>query len=156
MIRIILAIFMVTALGGCSMLTPRHQKPEMSLINMKTLASGNLEQRYALTFRILNPNEITMPIRGLGYTVSFQGKKFATGVSPQDLDIEAFSASELTVEVSTNLFRAARVFLELMRSQPDSIDYQLLAKIKTRIPLLGTVEVTRAGSIDISGVRHRG
>ena len=150
--RFAFVVLLATALSSCSILGTNLAKPEMSLINIESLPSGNLEQLYALTFRILNPNEVTLPIRGLSYSVNIQGKPFATGASPDDLDIEAFGSSEFTVEVSTNVFRTAQVLLELLRSRPETIDYQLLAKIKTRIPVMGTVEVTRTGSINVSGL----
>jgi len=151
--NLLAAFFVLLLLSACAGLSSRFQKPEISLVDIRSLSSGNLEQRFSLTFRLLNPNDVLLPIRGMSFDLRLQDVKFASGATPENIDIPAFSEQQVSVEVSTNLFRAGQLLFKLIQNPPDQIDYGLEAKIRTSIPLLGTVYVSRSDVVSFNAIQ---
>lgn len=148
--RFLILSVIVVVLAGCASLRGFTEQPELTLVNIAALESGNLEQRFALTFRLLNPNAVALPVKGLSFDVALQGHKFASGATPQTLEIPAYGDDTFTVEVSTNLLRTATVLFSLFNDPPEQIDYRLDANIRTGVPLFGNLNVVKADSLSLA------
>lgn len=151
--RFSILIITLIALSGCASLRGLTEQPELTLVDIAPMESGNLEQRFALTFRLLNPNAVALPVKGLSFDVALQGHKFASGATPQTLNIPAYGNDTFTVEVSTNLLRTATVLFGLFNDPPDKIDYKLAANIRTGVPLFGNLNVVKADSLSLAAFR---
>ena len=150
-LRLPLVILAILLLSGCAVLGDRYESPELTLIDIRPVESGNLEQRFALRFRLLNPNGVSLPVRGMRYRVDLLGETFATGATPDDIDVPAFSETEVDVTVSVSLLRAARVALAAIERGPEELDYRLDARIVTPVPFLGDVRVVHEGVVPLVG-----
>lgn len=146
------ALLSLLLLSACAGLAGLSDKPELSLIDVRSLPSGNLEQRFELTFRLHNPNRVPLPLQGLAYEVDLAGTRFITGASRQDLDVPAYGSREIRLEASTNVLRIGRVLMEVMRDR-DEIDYELTARLDTGLSLRRSLTVRRADVIRLDALR---
>tara|TARA_R110000744_G_scaffold108358_3_gene205222 strand:+ start:190 stop:696 length:507 start_codon:yes stop_codon:yes gene_type:complete len=140
-------IFIAMLLSSCATLSPDFEKPELQLTNLSMLPAQGLEQRFRLTFRVTNPNNISFPIDGMNFKLNLRGLQVATGVSDKKFVLEPLSDNTFEVDVSASLFNSGRVLLDIMNSKPQELAYEINAKIFTSKGLWGSIPVTRSGLI---------
>ena len=72
MIRIISLMMMwgvISNLSGCSWMTGNFEDPDVKLLKVEVIKARLLEQEFVMRFRIDNPNDFSLPVRGLRYAV---------------------------------------------------------------------------------------
>jgi len=116
-------------LGGCASLQPYAETPRVSLVSIKPLDMQMLEQRFVLELRILNPNNVAIPVAGLSYALEINQREFAYGVSQQAVDIPPYGEALLQVEVVSNLLNVMRQLQQLGNSSSGGLEYRLHGKI---------------------------
>ena len=116
-------------LGACATLSPYKDSPRVSLVNIQPQEIGMLEQRFALQLRILNPNDVAIPVEGLSYAIEINDREFAYGVSRQSVEIPAFGEALLDVEVASNLLNVMQQLQALRSETRNSLAYRLTGKI---------------------------
>ncbi len=94
---------LVAIMVGCAGLTSRPEPPRISLIGLKPVSVDLFEQRFLVSLRVRNPNQFSLPIRGLDFTMDINGKRFADGLSATNVDIPALGEGRVDVEVSSSL-----------------------------------------------------
>jgi LEA14-like dessication related protein len=117
-------------LGGCAGLQPYEETPRVSLVSIQPLDMQMLEQRFALQLRIMNPNEVEIPVEGLSYALEINQREFAYGVSQQAVSIPPYGEALLQVEVVSNLLNVMRQLQQMSDSpQGGGLEYRLRGKI---------------------------
>ena len=116
-------------LGACATLSPYKDSPRVSLVSIQPQEIGMLEQRFALQLRILNPNDVAIPVEGLSYAIEINDREFAYGVSRQSVEIPAFGEALLDVEVASNLLNVMQQLQALHSETRNSMAYRLTGKI---------------------------
>ena len=127
--RAILLLYCAATLTACSFFGGYEEIPRVSLVSIQPLEMGLLEQRYGLQLRIMNPNDETIPMKGLSYSIDINDHEFAYGVSRQPISIPPFSEALLDVEVVSNLLNVLRQFQEMSDATNESLNYRLSGKI---------------------------
>jgi LEA14-like dessication related protein len=123
-------ILLVTVLlGACATLSPYKDSPRVSLVSIQPQEIGMLEQRFGLQLRILNPNDVAIPVEGLSYAIEINDREFAYGVSRQSVEIPAFGEALLDVEVASNLLNVMQQLQALHSESRNSLAYRLTGKI---------------------------
>ena len=145
--HIVKLIFIAMLLSSCATLSPDFEKPELQLTNLSMLPAQGLEQRFRLTFRVTNPNNISFPVDGMNFKLNLRGLQVATGVSDKKFVLEPLSDNTFEVDVSASLFNSGRVLLDIMNSKPQELAYEINAKIFTSKGLWGSIPVSRSGVI---------
>ncbi|MEH6529032.1 MAG: LEA type 2 family protein [Porticoccus sp.] len=139
---------LVWLLSSCAMFSPGYQQPEVQLTNIEPLSRRGLEQRFAISLNILNPNNSELNISGLSYHLKLQGHKVVSGVSSGLQPIPAFGQSAIKLEASANLFGGFRAVEALLNSDSGLVEFELETRISTswwRWP----ITVVESGSINI-------
>jgi len=116
-------------LGACATMSPYRESPRVSLVSIQPQEMKLLEQRFALQLRILNPNDVMIPVKGLSYSIEINDREFAYGVSQQAVDIPAFGEALLDVEVVSNLLNVMRQLQAMSGETRNSLDYRLAGKL---------------------------
>jgi len=124
-----LVLLVTIFLGACATLSPYKESPRVSLVSIQPQEMKFLEQRFALQLRILNPNNVAIPVEGLSYSIEINGREFAYGVSRQAVEIPAFGEALLDVEVVSNLLNVMQQLQALSGETRESLDYRLKGKI---------------------------
>lgn len=91
------------ALVGCASLTKPWQAPEVALAGLRVKDLGLAQQTLILTLAVKNPNDRTLPIKGLTYRLKLEGNEIAQGASALDRQIPAFGEALADVEVTGSL-----------------------------------------------------
>ena len=137
-----------SGLGGCSSWTSGGFKdPDVRLVNVDVIKAKLLEQQFMLRFRIDNPNPVSLPVRGLDYSVYLNEVKLAEGESSSRFTVPAYGHHEFDVPVRTNLWRHLRRIVKLLEKPEEPIHYSLSGQVKTGFLFGRSVQVTRNGEI---------
>ena len=116
-------------LGACATLSPYKESPRVSLVSIQPQQMSVLEQRFALQLRVLNPNDVVIPVNGLSYAIEINEREFAYGVSQQTVEIPAFGEALLDVEVVSNLLNVMQQLQAMSGETRNGLEYRLTGKI---------------------------
>ena len=128
-LQVPLVLLATVFLGACATLSPYKESPRVSLVSIQPQEMKLLEQRFALQLRILNPNDVAIPVEGLSYSIEINEREFAYGVSRQAVAIPAFGEALLDVEIVSNLLNVMQQLQALSGESRNSLDYRLKGKI---------------------------
>ena len=122
-----LLLILVFGLMACSALTKRPEAPIVSLADIKFSKMGMLEQTFILTLRLKNPNDYSLPLRGLSYGLKLNGAAFAEGASASKVTIPPYGEETIDVNVVSNFFSIFKQLKGLSGNEP--LKYSLSGKI---------------------------
>ena len=112
-------------LSGCATMAGLGEAPRVSLVSIVPLDVQLLEQRFAVTLQVQNPNARDITIRGLDYAIEINDKLFAQGVSGKAITIPAYGMNTAQVEVVSTLQRVMEQLEALSHRARPSIDYAI-------------------------------
>lgn len=150
--RLTLPVLLATLLlSGCaSMGVLDFDDPEIELLALEPLPSQDLEARFLVKLRVVNPNAIPLAINGMSYDVFIRNSKVLSGVSNEGLKVDAYSESVAELEVAAGMFGSLALIRDLLSNPADGgLPYKLNAKL-SRSGLGGTIRVSREGTIDLN------
>jgi len=123
------AVVVCVLVSACASLGGYREKPRVSLVSIQPLDMTLLEQRYQLVLRILNPNDVDLPLSGLSYGVEINGREFAYGVSRQAVTIPALGEAVVEVEVISSLLDMLRQLQALDDGAAHRLDYRISGRL---------------------------
>lgn len=129
---------------GCALLTQGLTPPEVTLINIKPLPGGNLEQRFEMTLRVLNPNDLPISSDGVDLELNVNGQRLARALSAESFSIPRLGDDVVVLVATTHLFDIFRQAMALPKT--GTLDYEM----KGRIFLAsspGSLRFSREGSL---------
>lgn len=136
------------ALGACSSLPPADfDNPEIELLGLRPIAADGMEARFAVTLRVINPNDIALDIEGIFFEVFLREQRVLSGVSSRSARIPAFGEGTVELEASIGLLNSVRLIRDLAaESARDGLPYRLRTKLSVRnVP--GSVRIEREGML---------
>ncbi len=104
-----------------------------------------LEQRLRVRMRVENPNDRSLPIQGLSYTVYLGGQEFATGVSDASFVVPALGTAEFNMDVNANA--AGALFAILSKPHGQGIDYRMKGRVELTHGWLRSIPFEQSGSL---------
>ena len=147
-ISLMLFIGLCAGLNGCSTwFSDSFEDPDVRLVNVDVVRAKLLEQRFTLRFRIDNPNDVSLPVRGLEYVVHLNNVKLAEGESETWFTVPAKGHHEFDVPVRTNLWRHVRQVVKMLEQPDQPISYRLEGQVKTGLLFGRRVHMARNGEI---------
>lgn len=102
-LAVLCPLILSVLLGGCASLTRSWEAPEVALKGLRVKELGLARQTLILTLAVHNPNDRTLPIKGLTYRLKLEGNEIAQGASVLDRKIPPFGDALADVEVSGSL-----------------------------------------------------
>ena len=127
--QVLWLLFLTLAITACATTATFQDPPRVTLTSIQPKDMTLLEQRYSLQLRIMNPNDVAIPVEGLSYALEINGREFAYGVSNATVSIPPFGEALLDVEVVSNLLNIMQQMQEMQGEQHDSLRYRLSGKI---------------------------
>lgn len=149
--RLSIAVFAVGALqlSGCA-LAPKLITPELSIVDVQLVGSDLLAQRLKVRVHVQNPNNRTLPVQGLEYTLEVDGQPFATGESAASFLVPALGSAEFDMNVTTNV---AGTLIRLLTRAADArgqgVPYRLYGKIALSSGWLRSIPFEEHGTFDL-------
>jgi LEA14-like dessication related protein len=147
--RAALALVLLLALPGCSLLAPKLEKPKLSIVGVELQKGDLFEQRLKVRVRVQNPNDRGLPVKGLSYQLLVAGEELANGVSAAGFNVPARGEAEFDMNVTANLVGIASK-LASRRDGPrlsDELPYHLVGKVELSRGLLRTIPFDEKGAL---------
>jgi LEA14-like dessication related protein len=124
----------LSGLAGCSGLFQTLERPRINIANITAQEVKVFEQVFDLELRIQNPNDLSLEINGLAFELEVNGKRFATGVSNQNVTVNRFSSAVLHVEAITTLWGFLRQIAEYQQTRTPRVTYRLKGSVYSGSP----------------------
>jgi LEA14-like dessication related protein len=148
--RVIGIGFLALLLGACSTFLPRLETPTLSIVNVEMVGGGVWEQNMKVRMRVQNPNDRTLPVHGLTYTLEVAGQELAEGVSDKSFVVPALGETEFDMNVRTNMALALlRLAGDSGKSLADSIDYRIHGKVSLSEGWLRSIPFEESGTFQL-------
>jgi LEA14-like dessication related protein len=138
----------VALLGGCA-LAPKLTTPRLTIVGVKLEGSDLLAQRLKVRVHVQNPNDRTLPVKGIDYTLDVDGQPFASGESAGSFVVPALGEAEFDMNVTTNM---AGTLLRLLTSSSEaraSVPYRLSGKIALSQGWLQSIPFEQHGTFSL-------
>ena len=99
-----IALAMLLMVSGCtSWFDSGDKDPDVHLEKVELVQAKLLEQRFRLHFRVDNPNDSTLTVRGLSYAVYLGTIKLTEGENEHWFSVQPNSSAMYVIPVRTNL-----------------------------------------------------
>jgi len=144
--RLVLLGLLLNLAGCASWLDSDWREPQLHLVEVETVKARLMQQRFILHFRLDNPNDSPLQVRGLSYAVRLNELLLAEGDAGQWFRVEANGQRRFTVEVRTNLWQHARPVAKLLR-QHTPLHYRLEGTLRTGLFFARDLHLSRSGEI---------
>ena len=146
---LMLAILMLAtaSLSGCSLFVPKLQAPTLSVVGVDLLKSDLWEQHLKVRMHVENPNDRTLPVKGLSYTMDLSGQEFASGESGASFIVPARGEAEFDMSVTANM--AGALFKILGNGNGGQIDYRIRGKVSLSEGLLRSIPFEQRGTFKL-------
>lgn len=142
--RSVQLLLLAVALSGCALFVPKLQTPSLSIVDIEVVKANFLQQRLQVRMRVENPNDRSLPIQGLSYTVYLSGQEFATGVSDASFVVPALGTAEFNMDVTANA--AGAIFAILSKPRGQGIDYHMKGRVELSHGWLRSIPFEQSGS----------
>ncbi len=103
-----------------------------------------LEQRYAVTVRLLNPNDADIAFDGVAFDLEINGQPFAKGVSNRAGVIPRFGETLVDLQVVSGLQHILGQISQLQKGDQAGFTYRIKGRVHTG-GLLGSVPFSTSG-----------
>nr|WP_314901586.1 LEA type 2 family protein [uncultured Deefgea sp.] len=139
-------IGMLALLSACTGIPSHFEKPQVNLAGLQIAELGLIEQKFIVSLRVTNPNDINVPINGLNLKLDVNGQPFATGVSNEKVTLAKLGDTMIKVNVTTNLSN----IWKQVKSLNKPLSYSLSGKLL--LPLVpGGLSFDRKGELPSLG-----
>ena len=123
--RKIIALLFVILLNGCAALQSAIETPHVTLNNLQVVDMTLLEQRYAVTLRVQNPNPIPLPITGMNFQLDINDAELGRGVTNEAVTVPAYGETLVEVKLVSNLMRIFNQIRGMESGKAQSLRYRL-------------------------------
>jgi LEA14-like dessication related protein len=150
--RSLIACALLTAcalLCACA-LRPHLEPPRLSVSEVDVQASDLWRQRLRVKVHVENPNDRTLAVKDLEYTLEVEGQELASGTNASSFTVPARGETDFDMNVTTNL---AATLLTLLARGPDALGqpvaYRLTGKLTLSEGLLRSIPFDEHGSFKL-------
>jgi len=152
-VRMLFVVACAVLLAACSSLGSKLEAPSLELVGVQMLSTDMFAQRFKVRVKVINPNDLELPVKGLEYTILMMGDSFAEGMANESFLLPAMGEAEFDMLVTTNFVSSfGRLLSRVQGGKLENIDYEIAGKVMVdkgmvrKIPFnhRGTVDFTRA------------
>jgi LEA14-like dessication related protein len=140
-------LLLAVALSGCALFVPKLETPRLAIVDLEVRKASFIEQQLQVRVRVENPNDRSLPIKGLSYTVYLGGQEFATGVSDASFVVPALGTAEFNMDVTANA--AGALFAILSRPRGQGIDYRMRGRVELSHGWLRSIPFEQSGTFTL-------
>jgi LEA14-like dessication related protein len=137
--------------AGCAGFGSRLEPPKLSVVGVEIVRGDLFEQRFKARMRVQNPNDRSIAVRGVSYTLQIGGEELGRGLSGSSFTVPALGEAEFDMLVTVNFAGTVMRLLERARSDglPDSLSYRLRGEVKLAEGLVRTIPFDEKGAVKL-------
>ena len=140
-------LLLAVALSGCALFVPKLETPRLAIVDLQVRKASFIEQQLQVRVRVENPNDRSLPIKGLSYTVYLGDQEFATGVSDASFIVPALGTAEFNMDVTANA--AGALFAILSKPRGQGIDYRMQGRVELTHGWLRSIPFEESGTFTL-------
>ena len=141
-------LFLFLGLGGCaSWFSSDEPDPEVHLVKVEVVRARLLDQKFILHFRVDNPNDSDLTVRGLEYRIHLADILLAEGEHNQWFTVGPKHSVYFKVPIRTNLWPRVKDMVKQLKNPKQGIPYRLEGEMETGLFIAHNVHLTRNGVI---------
>jgi LEA14-like dessication related protein len=134
-------------LTGCASWFSQYEEPQVHLLKVQVVKAHLLEQSFKLNFRIDNPNDRGMWVRGLSYKILLNDVQLAEGDYSDRFRVAPHTSKYFVIPIKINLWQHLKYLAKLLEKPRNPIHYRLEGKLKTGLFFGRSVRIERDGEI---------
>jgi LEA14-like dessication related protein len=144
----ILPLLLILNLGGCaSWFSDDSVDPAVHLVKVEVVRAKLLEQKFILHFRIDNPNDSDLTVRGLEYRIHLADLLLAEGEHEHWFTVGPKRSAYFQVPIRTNLWPRVKDVVKMLKNPKQQIPYRLQGEMETGLFIAHYVHLERNGVI---------
>jgi LEA14-like dessication related protein len=149
----LLFITWALCLGACSLVTPKFERPTLSVIGIEMVNGNLLQQNFRVKFNIQNPNDRALPVSGLHASLSVGGEHIAEGENDHAFVVPAKGDIDFDMMIKANMALAVLKLASKMDQHAESIDYDVSGAASIDLPFLRDLPFHQTGSLPLQGLQ---
>jgi LEA14-like dessication related protein len=117
-----IALALAFALTACASVEDALP-PTVQIANVRLASAGLLSQELLIDLRVGNPNDFTLPLRGLTFELDVNGRHFASGLGYAAVDLPRLGYATVPVKGTTDMLGIIGQILAL--GETDRLSYRI-------------------------------
>jgi len=126
--RAVLVAVLGATLAACAGL---RDPLRVNLAGLDSVPGEGMEARFIAKVRVQNPNDVSIPYRGISAELDLNGKSFASGVSDASGEIPRFGESVIELPLTVPATAIVRQIIGLVSGVPTKATYRARGFINT-------------------------
>ena len=147
--RALAALGACALLAACSLFAPKFQKPTLSVESIALERSDFITQHLTVHMRVENPNDRTLPVKTLSYTLYVEGEEAAEGVSDASFTVPALGQAEFDMHLTANMAGTLLRLLARGGGARDRIEYRVAGKVELSSGFMRSIPFERRGTFSL-------
>lgn len=144
----LLTLLLLLGLGGCaSWFSNDAPDPAVHLVRVEVISAKLMQQKFLLHFRIDNPNDSDLTVRGLEYRIHLGDILLTEGEHEHWATIGPKRSGYYKVPIRTNLWPKVRDLVKQLKNADQPIPYRLEGEMETGLFIAHYVHLARNGVI---------
>jgi len=141
-------LMLFIGLGGCaSWRGEPAPEPQVHLVKVEVVRARLVEQRFLLHFRVDNPDDNDLTVRGLTYRIHLADLLLTEGEHEHWFTVGPGNSAYFKIPVRTNLWPQVREVVKLLEKPREQIPYRLEGELETGLFIAHYVHLERNGVI---------
>jgi LEA14-like dessication related protein len=122
---------LAVVLAACA-LAPKLEPPKLTIAGVQIVSADLFTQRLKVRLHVENPNDRTLPVKGIEYTIEIEGEQFASGESAASFVVPALGEAEFDMNITTNL---ASALLKILARGPSALGQEVSYRLSGKLSL---------------------
>ena len=149
--RLLFVAACAVLLAACTSMGSKLEAPNLELVGVQMLSTDMFAQRFKVRVKVINPNDLELPVRGLEYKIIMMGDSFADGVSQEAFVLPALGEAEFDMLVTTNFVSSfGRLLSRVQGGKLENIDYEIAGKVMVDKGMVRKIPFNHRGTVDFS------
>ena len=150
-VRMLFVAACAVLLAACSSLGSKLEAPSLELVGVQMLSTDMFAQRFKVRVKVINPNDLELPVKGLEYTILMMGDSFAEGMANESFLLPAMGEAEFDMLVTTNFVSSfGRLLSRVQGGKLENIDYEIAGKIFVDKGVVRKIPFSHRGTVDFT------
>jgi LEA14-like dessication related protein len=150
-LRMLLLAACAVLLAACSTMGSKLEAPRVEVLGVQMLSTDMFAQRFKVRVKVVNPNDLELPVTGLEYTILMMGDSFAEGMSTESFVLPALGEAEFDMLVTTNFVSSfGRLLSRVQGGKLENIDYEIAGKIMVDKGMIRKIPINHRGTVDFT------
>jgi LEA14-like dessication related protein len=150
-VRMLFVVACAVLLSACSSLGSKLEAPSLELVGVQMLSTDMFAQRFKVRVKVINPNDLELPVKGLEYTILMMGDSFAEGMANESFLLPAMGEAEFDMLVTTNFVSSfGRLLSRVQGGKLENIDYEITGKIMVEKGMVRKIPINHRGTVNFT------